>query len=77
MSDVRWFRRMIGFGLLGVAAMAVLVSGILLGRTTTSHDWYAAGKLTLIEAMLAVGFMSMGRRHTAPNMAIPGTSSVS
>ena len=56
MSDLRWLRRMLGFGLLGVAAMTVLVPGILLARGTTGHDWYAAGKLTLMEAMFAVGF---------------------
>ncbi len=47
---------MVGLGLLGVAATAVLVAGILLARNTTGHDWYSAGKLTLHEAMLAVGF---------------------
>ena len=56
MSDTRWPPGMIRLGLLGVAAMAVLVAGILLARNTTGHDWYSAGKLTLHEAMLAVGF---------------------
>lgn len=56
MSDRGFLRRMLGFGLLGVAAMTVLVPGILLTRNTTGHDWYAAGRLTLEEAKLAVGF---------------------
>ncbi len=47
---------MVRLGVLGVAAMAMLVAGILLARNTTGHDWYSAGKLTLHEAMLAVGF---------------------
>ena len=47
---------MVRLGLLGVAAMAMLVAGILLARNTTGHDWYSAGKLTLHEAMLTVGF---------------------
>ncbi len=56
MSDTRWPPGMVRLGLLGVAAMAMLVSGILLARNTTGHDWYSAGKLTLHETMLAVGF---------------------
>ena len=38
------------------AAMAVLVTGIALALGTTAHDWYAAGKVTLAEALIAVGF---------------------
>ena len=38
------------------AAMAVLVTGIALAFGTTAHDWYAAGKVTLAEALIAVGF---------------------
>ncbi len=49
-------RRMLGFGLLGVTAMTALAPGIALMRTTTGHDWYAAGKLTAVDAALAVGF---------------------
>ena len=56
MPDSRWLRRMLVFGLLGVAAMTVVVPGILLARGTTGHDWYSAGKLTLEEAILAMGF---------------------
>ncbi|MDD9991277.1 MAG: hypothetical protein OXP75_05725 [Rhodospirillales bacterium] len=47
---------MVRLGLLGVAAMTLAVPVILLARGTTGHDWYAARKLTVAEAMLAVGF---------------------
>ena len=53
MSDLS---RMLRLGLLGVAAMTVVVPGILLAHVTTGHDWYAARKLTVAEAMLVVGF---------------------
>jgi len=49
-------RRMVRLGLLGVAAMTLAAPVLLLARGTTGHDWYAAGKLTVEEAMLAVGF---------------------
>ena len=42
------------------AGMAVLVAGIALALGTTGHDWYAAWKLTLAEAMLGVGFSDYG-----------------
>ena len=47
---------MIRLGLLGVVAMTLAVPVILLARGTTGHDWYAARKLTVAQAMLAVGF---------------------
>ena len=47
---------MVWLGLIGVAAMTLAVPAILLARGTTSHDWYAAGKLTAAEIALAVGF---------------------
>ncbi len=56
MSGALWPRRMIRLGLLGVAAITVLVPGVLLVRDTAGHDWYAARRLTVAEAMLAVGF---------------------
>ena len=49
-------RRMLGFGLFGVAAATVLAPGVALVRGTTGHDWYAAGKLTAVKAAIAVGF---------------------
>ena len=48
--------RTIRLGLVGVAAMTLAVPAILLALGTTSHDWYAAGKLTAVEVALAVGF---------------------
>ncbi len=42
------------------AGMAVLVAGIALALGTTGHDWYAAWKFTLVEAMLTVGFSDNG-----------------
>ncbi len=42
------------------AGMAVLVAGIALALGTSGHDWYAAGKLTLVEAMVTVGFDEYG-----------------
>ena len=56
MSDLRWLRPVLGFGLLGVAAMTVLAPAVALLRGTTGHDWYAAPKLTAVEVALAVGF---------------------
>ena len=56
MPGACWPRRMVRLGLLGVAAMTLAAPGILLARGTTGHDWYAARKLTIAEAMLAVGF---------------------
>ena len=38
------------------SGMAVLVAGIALALGTTGHDWHAAWKMTLTEAMLGVGF---------------------
>ena len=45
MSGALWPRRMIRLGLLGVAAITVLVPGVLLVRDTAGHDWYAARRL--------------------------------
>ena len=42
------------------AGMAVLVAGIALALGTAGHDWYAAWKYTLAEAMLTVGFSDYG-----------------
>lgn len=42
------------------AGMAVLVAGIALALGTTGHDWYAAWKFTLVEAMLTAGFSDYG-----------------
>ncbi len=39
-----------------MAVMAVLVTVIAFVIETTVHDWYATGKVTLVEAMIATGF---------------------
>ena len=44
------------FAVAVAVAMAVLVTVVALVLGTTGHDWYAAGKFTLAEAMIAVGF---------------------
>jgi len=49
-------RRTILFGMAGAVSMAILLPGLALLRDTTGHDWYAAGKLVVTEAMIAVGF---------------------
>ena len=49
-------RRTVLLVAVGTLAMAVLLPCLALVRDTTAHDWYAARKLTLTEAMLAVGF---------------------
>ena len=56
MAEPAVLRRMLGFGLFGIVAMTALVPGIALMRGTTGHDWYAAGKLTAVNAAIAVGF---------------------
>ncbi len=38
------------------AIMTVLVTAIAFVIETTVHDWYATGKVTLVEAMIATGF---------------------
>ncbi len=55
----RWLIPLVLAGLC-TAAMAVLVAGIALALGTTGHDWHAAWKLTLVEAMLAIGFSDHG-----------------
>ena len=42
----------------GAVAVALLWPCVALVRGTTAHDWYAAVKLTVTEAMIAVGFNS-------------------
>lgn len=51
----RWQRRA-AFIFKGAAALALLWPCAALVRGTTAHDWYAAVKLTVTEAMITVGF---------------------
>ncbi len=55
----RWLMPLAAAGICA-AGMAVLVAGIALALGTTGHDWYAAWKYTLAEAMLTVGFSDHG-----------------
>ncbi len=43
------------------AIMTVLVTAIAFVIETTAHDWYATGKVTLAEAMIATGFDQSAR----------------
>jgi len=56
MTDMRRLRSVLLFGVAGAALMAILSPVLALVRDTTGHDWYAAGKLIVTEAMIAVGF---------------------
>ena len=52
----------------GAVAVALLWPCVALVRGTTAHDWYAAVKLTVTEAMIAVGFNSFEpTRYRAPD----------
>ena len=55
----KWLVPLVAAGICA-AGMAVLVAGIALALGTTGHDWYAAWKLTLVEAMLTAGFDDYG-----------------
>ena len=68
MSDIRrWQRRARAlFG--GAVAVALLWPCVSLVRETTSHDWYAAVKLSVTEAMIAVGSSPSGvTRYRTPD----------
>ena len=56
MIDVDRYRRALVLGALGAAAMALLLPPLALLRYTDSHDWYAARKVSVAEALIAVGF---------------------
>ena len=55
----KWLMPLVAAGIC-VAGMAMLVAGIALAFGTTGHDWYAAWKFTLVEAMLTFGFSDYG-----------------
>ena len=63
MSDMpdteKWLLPLVAAGICA-AGMAVLVAGIALALGMTGHDWYAAWKFTLVEAMLTFGFSDYG-----------------
>ena len=49
-------RRALALGMLGAVAMALLLLSLALLRYTDGHDWYAARKVTVAQALIAVGF---------------------
>ena len=55
----KWLLPLVAAGICA-ASMAVLVAGIALALGTTGHDWYAAWKFTMVEAMLTIGFDDYG-----------------
>lgn len=56
MIDLDRLGRALVLGALGAAAMALLLPPLALLRYTDGHDWYAARKVSVAEALIAVGF---------------------
>ena len=56
MIDLDRLRRSLVLGALGAAATALLLPSLALTRYTTAHDWYAARKVSVAQALIAVGF---------------------
>ncbi|MYI48903.1 MAG: hypothetical protein F4114_07435 [Rhodospirillaceae bacterium] len=56
MIDLDRLRRALVLGALGAAAMALLLPPLALTRYTDAHDWYAARKVSVAQALIAVGF---------------------
>ena len=68
MTDLYRWRRWAASLAAGAVAVALLWPCVALVRGTTAHDWYAAVKLTVTEAMIAVGFNSFEpTRYRAPD----------
>ena len=56
MIDLDRLRRALVLGALGAAAMALLLPSLALMRYTDAQDWYAARKVSVAQALIAVGF---------------------
>ena len=56
MIDFDRLRRALVLGALGAVAMAVLLPSLAALRYTDAHDWYAARKVSVAEALMFVGF---------------------
>jgi len=56
MIDLDRLRRSLVLGTLAAAAMALLLPALALLRYTDAHDWYAARKVSVAQALIAVGF---------------------
>lgn len=56
MIDFDRLRRALVLGALGAALMGLLLPALAAMRYTGSHDWYAARKASVAEALIAAGF---------------------
>ena len=56
MIDLDRLRRALVLGVLGAVSMALLLPSLALMRYTDAHDWYAARKVSVAQALIAVGF---------------------
>lgn len=56
MIDLDRLRRALVLGVLGAAAMALLLPALAALRYTDAQDWYAARKVSVAQALIAVGF---------------------
>lgn len=56
MIDLDRLRRALVLGALGAALMALLLPPLALLRYTEGHDWYAASKASVAQALIAAGF---------------------
>ena len=63
MDDFRRWQRRARAVIAGAVAITLLWPCVALFRGTTAHDWYAAAKLTVAEAMIAAGFNPLGATH--------------
>ena len=56
MFEFRIWLQLLKSATVGALTMAVMLPGLALVRDTTGHDWYAAGKVTLAQTLVASGF---------------------
>ncbi len=56
MIDLDRLRRALVLGALGAAATALLLPALAALRYTDAHDWYAARKVSVAQALIFVGF---------------------
>ena len=56
MIDLDRLRRALMLGALGAVSMALLLPPLAAWRYTDAHDWYAARKVSVAQALIAVGF---------------------
>ncbi len=56
MIDFDRLRRALALGALGAVLMALLLPSLALLRYTDAHDWYAARKVSVAQALIAAGF---------------------